>query len=322
MCNKIVAVVVTFNRKFELVRCIEAIRRQTTEISDIIIVNNASTDGTIEYLREKGYICDGSKMESDALNHVSAEKNTSIWIYNGSTNTGGSGGFYIGLKSAKEQLNADYVWMMDDDGYPSDGCLEMQMNYIDAYDYVMPVSIDIEKRENLSWAVRKTDKQKTIVYEELKESWGRTCKEVTPFNGVLLSRRCIDEVGYIKKELFIWGDEYEHYWRCREKGYEPITVIDAIFYHPSQKLPLVPIMRGIIKVPYVESEVRMICLARNYTYIYRKYHQQYKIPLKFFMYTWLFLITRKGDFKGWKLYCNSVADGFREDFTRHLKYLM
>lgn len=321
MKKKIVAVIVTYNRKDELMRCIDAVRGQSLEVSDIIVVNNASTDGTIAYLRENNYIEPGVELIKDTLNFCATKGNTLIWLFDSSTNTGGSGGFYTGLKYAKEELDAGYVWMMDDDGYPSNACLEKQFGYIGENDYVMPVSIDIDNHEKLSWAVRKTDNRKTIVYNELKQNWGELCKEVTPFNGVLLTRKCIDDVGYIKKELFIWGDEYEHYWRCREKGYVPITVMDAVFYHPSQKLPLVPIMGGLMRVPYVDSEVRMICLARNYTYIYKKYHQKYKIPLKFLMYTWLFLIARKGDFRGWKLYCSSVMDGIKEEFTRHLSYL-
>lgn len=97
--------------------------------------------------------------------------------------------------------------------------------------------------------------------------------------------------------------------------------MNAVFYHPAAKLHFVSICFGLFKVPYVDSPLRMICLARNYTYIYLHYDKKIKIFIKFLMYTWLFLITRHGDIKGWKLYINSVRDGFKGDFTRHLKYL-
>ena len=82
----------------------------------------------------------------------------------------GAGGFHAGLKIAHEELRSDYYWMMDDDGYPTEGCLEMLLRKVDEYDYVTPVSIDIDNHENLSWATRKRNGKKTIVYKKLKDS--------------------------------------------------------------------------------------------------------------------------------------------------------
>ena len=295
----IATIIVTHNRKSEVLRCIEAVKTQSVKCDSIIVVNNASTDGTKEIL---------TSLEG-------------ITLLNLEQNLGGAGGFYTGLKYAHETLKSDYYWLMDDDGYPSKNCLEMLLSKSSEYDYVMPASIDIDNHEKLSWAVRKRDKKKTESYQELKASWGQILDYVTPFNGILLSKKCVDEVGYINPQFFLWGDEYDHYYRCVQKGIKPVTYLDAVFYHPSQKLPLVKICFGLFRIPFVESKLRMVCLARNYTYIYRHYNQKYKIPIKWLMYFWLFHFTRHNDTEGWKLYKQSVKDGFREDFTRHLKYL-
>lgn len=314
------AIVVTYNRKYDLVRCIRAILKQSISLTNLLIIDNASTDDTFKYLVEQR-LSDDVLLEENKLLKVKTINSCDIWIYRNNRNTGGSGGFHIGLKLAHKKLKADLYWLMDDDGYPSPTCLEELAAYSDEYDYIMPTSIDIENHYRLSWAVRKKDGKKTIRYNELKNSWGEIMDYVTPFNGILISNKCVNEVGYINKNFFIWGDEYDHYWRCVEKGYKPVTLMSAKFYHPSQKLPLVPIIGGLFHVPYVDSKLRMICLARNYTYVYRHYRQWYKIPIKFLLYTWLFLITRRGDMEGWKLYCASVKDGFKEDFSRHWKYL-
>ena len=42
----ITTVIVTFNRKSELFRCMEAVLEQSHKPNNLIIVNNASTDGT------------------------------------------------------------------------------------------------------------------------------------------------------------------------------------------------------------------------------------------------------------------------------------
>ena len=52
---KICAVVVTFNRKELLINCLNAINEQTYKPHTVIIVDNASTDGTIQLVKESRY---------------------------------------------------------------------------------------------------------------------------------------------------------------------------------------------------------------------------------------------------------------------------
>ncbi len=316
---QVTAIVVTFNRAKELERCIRAVMKQSYKIQNLVIVNNASTDNTLDTLKDI--------FETDistSLNRtifVREVNDIKVYIYNFSENTGGSGGFSKGMEISHKELASDYYWMMDDDGYPTSDCLSILMKSIDNYDYVMPVSINVDKNDELSWPVRKKNGVKTVIYKELRDSWGNVMNFVTPFNGVLLSKRCVDTVGYINKDFFIWGDEYEHWWRCKENNINPVTIMDALFYHPAAKLPLVLICFGLFKVPYVNSELRMCCLARNYTYIYLHHDKKIKIAIKYLMYWWLFIITRHFDVKGWKLYKSSVKDGLKGNFTRHFKYL-
>lgn len=317
----ICGIVVTYNRKKLLLQCLSGILSQTTQVNSIIIVDNASTDNTWETIKEKYKF--EKELITDTLVNVGIFNNIDFYYIKTSHNKGGAGGFSLGLRSAHSMQKFDAFWMMDDDGYPSSNCLEEQIKGLEKYnyDYVMPTSIDIENHNQLSWPVRLKNGGKTLQYTEMKESWGEIMNYIYPFNGSLLSKKIVDEVGYVNEKLFIWGDEYEHYWRCKKKGYQPITIVNAKFYHPANKMSFVPIMFGLIKVPFSESELRMVCLARNYTHIYWNYDNKLKIPAKFLIYTWLYLITRKFDFKGYKLYIDSVIDGMRGDFTRHLKYL-
>lgn len=65
--NTIAAVVVTFNRKELLKENIEALIKQTYKEFDIFIIDNASTDGTEESIRE--YI------QSNKIKYVNTGKN-------------------------------------------------------------------------------------------------------------------------------------------------------------------------------------------------------------------------------------------------------
>lgn len=104
--KKIVAIVVTYNRKYLLVECLEAIFEQTYEVEKIIVINNASTDGTEDLLKEKGYL------KNKRIDYVLMEKNV-----------GGAGGFYEGIKRSRE-MDIDWIWIMDDDTIPKCECLE------------------------------------------------------------------------------------------------------------------------------------------------------------------------------------------------------
>ena len=97
---KVVAVIVTFNRKRLLLENVQRLLSQTINIHKIIIVDNCSTDGTKEYLNKNGIL-----------------DNKNIYYHILEKNIGGAGGFFWGTKLAYES-KADLVWLMDDDGKP------------------------------------------------------------------------------------------------------------------------------------------------------------------------------------------------------------
>ena len=79
--KSVAAVVVTYNRKQLLKECIEALLAQKAKHLRIFIIDNASTDGTEEYV--KGLI-DGERV---------------VYLNTGE-NLGGAGGFCFGIKEA------------------------------------------------------------------------------------------------------------------------------------------------------------------------------------------------------------------------------
>jgi len=92
---KVIAVIVTYNRKELLKECITALLNQDYRNCDILVVDNASTDGTFDYISE-------------------LLKNKRVIYKNTGANLGGAGGFNFGMKEAVN-LGCDFVWVMDDD---------------------------------------------------------------------------------------------------------------------------------------------------------------------------------------------------------------
>jgi GT2 family glycosyltransferase len=94
---RIVAVVVTWNRRDLLQESLDAIEAQTLHPVRVVVVDNASTDGTEELL---------------AATYAHHE------IVRLQRNTGGAGGFTAGIERALSH-EPDLVWLLDDDTVPT-----------------------------------------------------------------------------------------------------------------------------------------------------------------------------------------------------------
>ncbi len=94
--TKYAVVIVTYNRENLLRECVDNVERQTAAPDSIIIVNNASTDNTSDYLEELNY------------------KDGRFDIMNLPHNIGGAGGFAKGIERALHK-NVDCILIIDDD---------------------------------------------------------------------------------------------------------------------------------------------------------------------------------------------------------------
>ncbi len=202
--EKVIAVVVSYNRRALLSECINALRAQTRKPDAILVVNNGSTDDTELWL----------KTQPDLI-FITQE------------NVGSGGGFNTGINWAYVN-NFSWIWCMDDDGYPKSDALEVLLK------------VETPDRSLLNCAViNKTDKKsfvwKTSSYTTIDEVKEDLIKGIGhPFNGTLLHRSIVAKVGVPKSSLFLWGDESEYYYRIVKKYQIPVyTVSQSIHYHPA-----------------------------------------------------------------------------------------
>lgn len=196
--RKVIAVVVTYNRKELLKEAIEALLNQEYKNCDILIVDNASTDGTRDYIDE-------------------LLKDTRVHYENTGANLGGAGGFNYGMKRAVE-LGYEYIWIMDDDTIPYKDSLKALMHADDTlqsnYGYLSSIALWKDgtpckmnrQKVNKDW------------YEEaqfLKETLIRTY--YSTFVSFFLKASVIKKIGFPIKDFFIWGDDVEYSNRISKK---------------------------------------------------------------------------------------------------------
>lgn len=249
--EKIAAVVVTYNRKELLKECLDAILHQTYPVDSIILIDNASTDGTPNFLKEKGYF-DNPKIDYMRLPE----------------NTGGAGGFYEGIKRAYKKYY-DWIWCMDDDGKAEKNTLEELINSkVFNNNNCLNSLVLCPKSKKLSFFIPLLSSYNSFLdyYFKLtddpsllkKESKSSVYEWAMFFNSTLISRKIIEKVGLPKKELFIWGDEVEYFLRIRKYGFRTFIILDSIFYHPK-------------KMKTTEYSLKDYFKFRNYVYINKNY---------------------------------------------------
>lgn len=262
---KICAVVVTYNRKELLINCLNAINKQTYKPHTVLIVDNASTDGTEELVK-------ANEFYNETKNEIEYQY---LLLPN---NQGGAGGFYNGIKTAYESDEKfDAVWVMDDDGVPDSYQLEKLVSYLPKYDYLAPVVLSINDENKLAF-----NYNGSFSFESLKKNTDVVANYACPFNGILYSRKLIETIGYPIPNLFIWGDERNYDQRAKDAGFVPYTLLSAFHRHPSDKLVFGKSVFGkqIIIVP---NKWKGYCFWRN-TIFNAKGHFTFKNYLSFFFY--------------------------------------
>jgi rhamnopyranosyl-N-acetylglucosaminyl-diphospho-decaprenol beta-1,3/1,4-galactofuranosyltransferase len=215
---KIVAAVVTYNRRELLGRCIDHLLSQTRAPDKIIIINNSSTDGTVDMPRARG------------VAFITQE------------NTGSAGGWRRSIQYATDE-EYDAVWLMDDDGFPRAGALAalesamvsdvacassvvLQENRPTHFVFPMPLLNRNGLPVIFGWP-RKID--------TLAELRARAPAGEYPFahlfNGSLISVAVVREIGNVDPSFFIFGEEVDYFFRMRAYK-RVISVLDATQMHP------------------------------------------------------------------------------------------
>ena len=265
--KKTICVIVTYNRLGCLKDCLSALKNQTAQDFDILVVNNGSTDGTKEYIDE---LEDVLKIHQE--------------------NLGGAGGFYAGMKYGFEN-NYEWVWLMDDDGAPAPNQLEELMRHKNDSWCLNALVINKDNHAQFSFPPH----DKTLTVDEIRKNTvvRNFCH---PFNGTLYHRKLIEQIGLIKKEMFIWGDEKEYTARAMKAGIIPITVTSAIHYHPkekAQKVYPIPFWHHPLTEVLLKPEKMSHFYYRNLGYIDATYRTKLKSLKLVLLHTLYFLRTLK-----------------------------
>ena len=192
--NMIAAVIVTYNRLALLQECVHAVMGQNGADCDLLIIDNASTDNTNEYL------------------NTLSEEYQNIHCFRLDQNTGGAGGFYYGIKKAVE-MGYEHIWIMDDDTIPEPDCLyrlteaDNVLGGGEQYGFLSSAVFWTDGSE-CKMNRQKINKKYFDKLEYLQD--GLVLIDQATFVSLFLPRESVMKAGLPIKEYFIWGDDIEY----------------------------------------------------------------------------------------------------------------
>jgi rhamnopyranosyl-N-acetylglucosaminyl-diphospho-decaprenol beta-1,3/1,4-galactofuranosyltransferase len=183
--EKVALIIVTFNRLDTLKMNLDHIRKQSRKPDYVLIVENGSNDGTLEYLTNQS--------EFDFLPM--------------GQNIGWSGGLDIGMREANRKWGVDFFWLMDDDSFPSPMVLESLLN----------ASRSIS--ENAIIGLEGYIFKKGIPRRQ-EANEGLISVDFVLVDNALVPKKLMEVVGTPDPDYFIMAEDYEYCQRAKRNGFQ------------------------------------------------------------------------------------------------------
>lgn len=187
---RVCAIVVTRERRELLRRCLSALQAERRPPDGILVVDNASADGTAEMVASEFPQADLLRLE---------------------TNVGGAGGFARGMARAHAQ-GYEWLWLMDDDTITSGDALAPLL----AATVRVPDGAPLLLASQVRWKDERPHPMNIPVprwraRRELAEGVARglLALRYTTFVSVAIHRTAVDRFGLPLERFFIWGDDIE-----------------------------------------------------------------------------------------------------------------
>lgn len=188
----VAAVVVSYNRKDLLEKCLVALEGQTRPLDEIIVIDNSSTDGAPELVEEFF---------------------PQVKLFHTGSNIGGAGGFAWGIELAIAHGH-EYAWLMDDDAEPELDALEPLMELVgtepEPYSFLASMVTLGGTTINAGNPPVFSNDISRQVSANLK---GAIAIDAATFVGVLVNLDIARQTHLPQRDYFIWVDDTEYTFR-------------------------------------------------------------------------------------------------------------
>ena len=218
---RVAVVIVNWNKGAETVRCIASVRASTYPWIDLVVVDNASSDKSVEVI-EGAY--------------------PNLPLLRTAQNIGFTGGYNLGIRHALAR-GADYVFLLNDDAVIAPDTIHVLVMAAQANPdagFLGPRIDSLEERDVLLSAGGLLREGWKTVHRGLGE---RECgqfdrlEQVDYLSGcaLLVSRRAIEAVGMLDDDFFAYYEDVEWCCRGRRAGFQVLFAPEAVVWHPDTR---------------------------------------------------------------------------------------
>lgn len=289
-------VVVTYNRETLLRECISRIEQQTIRAGKVIIVNNASTDGTAAYLK--------SLNEQSEIYH----------IINCRENVGGAGGFAAGIKAAMD-IGTECVLIIDDDAMLAADYMEKLLKAREQHQEYQAFAGSVKVEGKIDTYHRKTLSKKGFFLQNCEEDLYKQeyfeC-DIASFCGMLVDSEVIEKIGLPHADYFIWHDDTEY--SLRIKKHSKFLVVPGAELNHKTKINATTYPRRYEWKDYYAVRNRILFVREHGTFV-DKVINYTDLFINVIFRNWLFGILKRDNYD-WKYEKDTVKKAIKDANNR------
>ena len=217
--KKVGIVICNYNKEKEVLECIQCILESKFTDYDLYVVDNGSTDHSVEQI-QKNYP-------------------TEVTLLVNTENLGGSGGFNTGLRLVYEK-GYPYVMCVDNDAmldenavgnlyqflemHPEAGMAGAKVYHLEAPDYVQQFGQTIDFKHFCTEVPYFNAIEDGTMPEYLYVDAVAACS-------LMVRRTVIDQIGLMPEENFLYWDDTEWCYLCNQAGFKVASVGNAVALH-------------------------------------------------------------------------------------------
>jgi|GEM_PF-2088066 GT2 family glycosyltransferase len=216
----VLILIVTFNKKDYVADLLKSLADIDYGTYDIVVVDNASSDGTAEYIEEQF---------------------PSVQIIKNPENTGGSGGFNTGLSYAFTQEKYKYYWLLDNDVVVSRDALSELVRVLEEHGDIAVAGSQMCQLDNPAVTneigayvdfyggrlvlnrhlTRRCNNEKGLYYVDYVAA------------ASMLVRADVAKVAGLWEDFFIHFDDVDWCLRIKQGGHKIVGVAESVIWHLS-----------------------------------------------------------------------------------------
>lgn len=210
-------VVLNWNDGAATLACLEALQTTDYPHYSIIVVDNGSTDGSVQRIRDHG----------------------SVDLVINNANLGYTGGVNVGIDRALK-CGADYVWLLNSDATTQPDVLSRLVAAAEADQHVglvSPVFHDPDRPEVAEFCLARFDPVSLSATQTddpaTAAGWQRDHRDQIILLGtaLLIRRRLVETIGLLDPTFFAYVEDVDYCLRARAAGFRAVVVPTAVVFH-------------------------------------------------------------------------------------------